>query len=181
MKKTSTVPGFTLIEILTVIALLSIVALGVSQVNFARQSQKEIVKIESQGIVSVLEEIRDNSLIGRAVDFSSTIVTPDSWEITIDTNNHWSIDIFYNSGTPYILQWNGESPYSIFNLTCSNLDATNTQTTSNIDIEYIWDTAKITQGCSGVNNPKKIVFSYGTYDIYNTISLNLLTGTIELD
>jgi len=57
--------AFTLPELLVAIAVISVLALGISQFNFNRLSQKQQIEIEVVKLISLIEDVRNNALIGR--------------------------------------------------------------------------------------------------------------------
>jgi prepilin-type N-terminal cleavage/methylation domain-containing protein len=55
--------AFTLTEILVVIAVIGMLALGVSQINLSRISQNELLATEVVRLVASMEEMRNNAIV----------------------------------------------------------------------------------------------------------------------
>jgi len=55
--------AFTLTEILVVIGVIGILALGVSQINLSRISQNELLATEVVRLVASMEEMRNNATV----------------------------------------------------------------------------------------------------------------------
>ena len=65
MQKYTSRKAFTLIEIMVVIVIIGIVSVGMSNFNFNRLTEAQKVSIATSEIVNMLEEIRNNALIGK--------------------------------------------------------------------------------------------------------------------
>ncbi|USN58466.1 MAG: prepilin-type N-terminal cleavage/methylation domain-containing protein [Candidatus Peribacteria bacterium] len=57
--------GFTLIEILVAISIISILSIGASQVNWSRISEAQKIDSYRGDIKTAIEEVRNNALIGK--------------------------------------------------------------------------------------------------------------------
>lgn len=59
--------AFTLAEILVIMVIIAIIALWSSTLNFNKMSQKQQLDIEMQKIVNIIEETRNNALLGKSI------------------------------------------------------------------------------------------------------------------
>lgn len=157
-------------------------ALGASQLNFSRLSKNQQVNIEIVKIVNIFEEVRNNSLIWRGV--WTTLDLPELWRIQI-SQSLWTISSDYTlNGSTWLSyenwDWNAEVPYTISNITCSNLDNSTTASLS-----WLWtftfDGSDISFSWTNCNNTtlKRISFDYGLGSLTGSVSINTLSGVIE--
>ena len=85
MKKNN---AFTLLEIMIVIALIWIIALWATKINFKLLSDRQRLDWFFYDIKTKIETIQNNALIWKAVKNWTDLVVPDKWQI--DFNNSWS-------------------------------------------------------------------------------------------
>lgn len=76
---------FTLTELLAVIAIITILATWLSTINFKNISNKQNADIFVNKIISRIETIKNNALVGKWI--GTSLQTPYSWEIDIP---HWT-------------------------------------------------------------------------------------------
>lgn len=179
MRKKDIFPAFTLTEIIVSITIISIMALWISKLDFSRLSQKQQIDIEVIKIVSIFEEIRNNSFLWRWVGWAM----PSSWEINFSQAANWSINTTYNGSTSYP-QWDWASPalFSILNITCWNLDwSSNGILTAGWILTFNNGTIDISGiGCNNTSY-RKLIIEYGLWTLKRTITINTLSGIIEVD
>lgn len=147
--KIKSVKAFTLIEILVGISIISIMALGISQMNFSRLSDNQKLDIELSKITSIIEETRNNALIGRWL--GTNLVNPDSWNIQISNNSSsGTINVLYNSWGARVnyKSYSVQKPFSIIEISCKNVDWNSTGTSSNVLLWYTWANAGVDLWCS---------------------------------
>jgi len=120
--------AFTLIEILVWMAILTILIMWATRVNFNYSTNNQKLEIFNNKIASEIETARNNSLIWKWV--GSELIIPDWWKIDFSTNWSWVVITSYLSWTwiennkVSIDEW-----YSISNINCSSdLIATETWT-----------------------------------------------------
>lgn len=178
MKKT--LGAFTLTEILVVIAVIGILWVWLTRLNFSRISQTELVSIESIKILTSLEEMRNNALVWKAEDIDGEI--PISWDMTFDqswgeyitsiTDSSWIRDTIRNTEL--------RNPLEIVTLTCTNLDGSNPWTSSIITISFLtwWDT-QLDWCPAAVTHPRILDIEVWFWSIIRTIRINTLTDVIE--
>ncbi len=167
--------AFTLIEVLVVIAIIGILAIWVSRLNFSRISQNELIALESIKILSSAEEMRNNTLIGKAIDINWLI--PESWYIELNSTNN-SYETSYSGWTlqTQVLR----NPFEILSLTCMRLDETLPWTWSTVRIDFFTNSTTSISWCpASVTNPKILDIEIGRWDIRSTIRINTLTNVIE--
>lgn len=81
--------AFTLTELLVWIAIISIVTLWVTSINFNRLSSKQNLEILTNKIKSNYEFIRNNALSWKWIN--SNLIVPEKWKMEISLNNSWTI------------------------------------------------------------------------------------------
>lgn len=173
--------AFTLPELLVAIAIISVLALGISQFNFNRLSQKQQIEIEVVKLISLIEDVRNNALIGRWV--GTSLVTPTAWNITLsnDTSSGTILTQYYSGSLNTYNTWNTRFPFSIQEIRCENINGSNSTTSRRINLSFTWTLWGINSGCTWIVNPKIIEIDYGLPDLQKTIHFNLLSGVIEID
>lgn len=175
MKKS--IQAFTLVEILFVITIIGVLALGISRVNFSRISQVELLNTESIKLLTSIEEMRNNALVWRAV--SDWVVIPDFWSIAFTNENTYTR--WYD--TEVINQTEMRTPFIVQSISCSNIDFTQTWLVSDItntDIRfYSWGETIITSCPSSIANPAILDIEIWFWDILKTIRINTITNVIE--
>ncbi len=182
MKEKQPNKGFTLVELLVVIVIISILILWSLRINLSRLSQKQETGIELIQIMNVLEEIRDNALIGRWVWVN--LENPDSWKIEVSSNNWGIIESFttiWSTDTPYAnWTWSAKKNREILDLECRNFDESDISPLSGVVI-LTFDGSEIDINATGCTpEEQKILFiRYGNANISETLTLNTLTWVIE--
>lgn len=167
--------GFTLSEVLVVIAVIGILWVAVSNLNFSRISQQELLAIESIKMLATTEEMRNNALVGKAVDINGQI--PESWyiEFNIPSNNY---STSYSGGTLQTQEL--RNPFEILSITCSSLEGNMTAKWSSIKVDFFTNTTTSVSWCpTSVFYPKILEIEIGRWDIRSTIRINTLTNVIE--
>ncbi|MCD5374911.1 prepilin-type N-terminal cleavage/methylation domain-containing protein [Candidatus Gracilibacteria bacterium] len=178
-RKTPTL-GFTLMEILVVISILGILAIGIAQVDFSRLSQNQRIQIEATKILNIVEEVRNNALIGRGVGVD--LNTPDSWSVVFENDSSsGSVTSYYHSGSTSFTGsvWKSPIPFLISSLECRQLDETVDTSSGPFTLVFTGSVGGIT-GCSD-SSYKKLNFIYGGVNFSRNISINTLSGIIEID
>lgn len=179
MRRNAMLSAFTLMEVLTVISILSIIALWASRLDFNRLSQTQKIQIELGKIISTFEEVRNNSLIGRWV--GSQLITPSQWQITIEnTNSSGSITAEYLSGTslePYT-SWESPFPFSISDMKCSNLDTSSQVFTSSGVLVFEWWNISL-EWCSSIDKAKILEFTYWVGSNTKRLYINTLSWIVQ--
>lgn len=144
MKKLFT--WFTLIEVLTVIAILWIIGWGVSQINFNTINDKEKSQTLAQRILGRVQTIRNYSLSWKAI--WASLYTPSSRKIDIQNGTGGMVSSYMNNVWVWIQINDGSysmAPWEIVtNIKC--IQYFNTGTTS--DITWIWSISFTSTGIS---------------------------------
>lgn len=152
--------GFTLIEILTVIAIISIISIWVSNINFNRLSEKQELDIFLNKIINNYEDIRNNSLLWKWI--WNSLEVPEKWKIDFSNTWDWKIISYYYSW--WLWDWieykdnKFEEYYKINKIECSKLDWEDTYYLSNETwtIEIEWSNITLTWAC---NDKKYKIFN----------------------
>lgn len=182
--------AFTLIEVMVWIAIIGIIAYGVSQFDFRAVSQRSQVEIDVSKLVNNFEEIRNNALVGKAVFNSGQLENPEAWRMTLTSTWTFAADYslsgdFSTSSINYdILSWNERVPASILSLECRRINHASPLTISNgwTSIEFRWPDIELRCNNSTYDSKDKLlVIEYGTPSISKTITINTLSGVIEVD
>jgi len=99
--------AFTLIEILVWITIVSILIIWISNINFNTISEKKRLDRSIIKIVSQIETVRNNSLLGKWI--WENLEIPKNYELHIWNTWSWKIVIYYNT-------WSTDSEKQIYNL-----------------------------------------------------------------
>lgn len=85
--------GFTLIELLVVIAIITIMTIWASSMNFNTTSDKQNLDRHMIKIVSYIETIRNNALLGKWIWVNLEV--PNSYKIDFSLNDWWKTQWYY--------------------------------------------------------------------------------------
>lgn len=165
---------------MVVIALIAIITLWVTNVDFNRSSNQQKLAIFTNEIVSKIETVRNNALIWKWI--GTDVETPDSWQIQISDTSSWSVQTSYNlwggpiSSNEYSIIPNAF--YSIWDMRCIQLDGTS-EANWNATIT-INGNEMILSGCS-TDNFKILEFTTSYRDLTQAVQINTLSWLIEVD
>jgi len=169
---------FTLIEILIVITLVSILLIGFSRINLNRLSWKQKLDIETQKIVNIFEEVKNNALTWKAVGVN--LDYPEYWWINLS----WSVVSYYNTGVwnnEVYSSWDPPLNTSISSVRCYDLNESSTAIAGDITLSFSWSQNSISSDC-GLWNPEKIIkFTLSRPPFENTIEFHSISGIIKVD
>lgn len=172
-------PGFTLIEMIVVITIISIIALAVTNIDFSRLSARQKHEIFTNNIITQIETIRNYSFQGKWIGIN--LDTPDTWQIDISWNASWSIVTTYSwavSGTYLPATFNVNPGYQITNIECKNLDESTVSSISGTwSIFFSYDTVNLA-GCSPTTL-KILEFTTSFAEYSDIIRVNTINGIIE--
>lgn len=184
--------GFTLSEILVVIVIIMIMAVGVSNFDFNRITQKQKAEIHSVKLVSIIEEVRDNALIGKAILDAWELKTPGWWriQIDIDGSNNGTLSTYYSILWDFSdeinvdsLYWESEQPFTLQTLECQNINGWAASSISSwMSIWFIGSKMELYCDSTTLDSTDKILnIDYGIGTLSKNITLNTLTWVIEID
>ena len=174
--------GFTLIEILVVIAIIAIITIWAMRINLSRLTEKQIVWIELLEIRTILEEIQNNAFLWKGVWENQS--PADTWEVRISSENGWEIIWLYNLDGAELLYknttWNAKNNNRIMNLECQNYDWS--QSTR---ISWTWglvfDNELIRINSDECSTNQRVLFiRYGNENISESLRFNTLSWVIEI-
>ena len=173
---------FTLIELMVVIALIAMIILGATRIDFNRSSNQQKLAIFTGDIVSKIETVRNNALIGKWI--WTDVETPESWDLIISDTSSWSLETRYSLwGRTIDSEEYSVTPdnfYSIWNLRCIQLDGTTSEIISPDATITIDGSNMILSWCS--NDNFKILEFTTSYRQWNqSVSINTLSWLVEVD
>jgi len=174
--------GFTLIEILTVIAIISIIAIWISNINYNRLSEKQELNIFSNKIINNYESIRNNALLWKWI--WSSLEVPEKWKIDFSNTWDWKIISYYYSWwLSDRIEYKDnkfEEYYEINNIKCSKLNWTEIYNLTNETwtIEIKWSDITLTWAC---NNDKYKILNLviGYKGFQESLEINILNWIVD--
>ena len=127
--------AFTLIEIMVVVALLWIIALWITKLNFNTLSDRQKIDWFFYKIKTSIETTKNNALIWKAIKLSnvSTIV-PKKWKIDFNNSRDWIIISNYYNWSDFI-EYTKIIPNKYYNIEVYN-DSTLISDTGSLLIEW---------------------------------------------
>ncbi len=169
---------FTLIELMVSVAIIGIIALWSTSLNFNKLSNREKLKINNNKIVSTIETIRNNSLMWKWIWVN--LINPKYWRIDFSKVGSWKILVSYNTGG---LDINFTEKNIIFNnwyyidsVICSNLSWTFNNNTLSWVLFISWD--NITwSGASLCNDTRTKKLEIITW--YRNLTWSILINTVS--
>lgn len=176
--------AFTLIELLVWIAIISIIILGSSSLNFNRLNNRQQLDIFTNKIKSNYEEIRNNSLSWKWVLSWWNLINPVKWRIQYSKSNSWTLINNYSiNWTTWLNINNGpifNNWYEISKIECQKIDWTVTTdiTSWTWEIEFIWDEINLQWDCN-TWSPKIIELTIKYKWEQKVITINALSWLIE--
>lgn len=173
---------YTLTELIVIIAIIWILAVWASRINFNPQIDKQNSELFTNNIFTSIESVRNNSLLWKWIWSWTILEHPEKWIINISTTDNWSIN------SKYLNNWVEKNldDFSvdfvnnfskIKELTCKNLDWTNSSISTNIDLEFSWNELSL----SWCNSPEQRVLEITTKykNFENIININSTTWLIQ--
>ncbi len=172
--------AFTLVEIMVGIAIIGIMAISISQINFNRLNDVQKVWIETTKISNIIEETRNNALVGRWVGVN--LITPSNWRVIIRNNGlPWRVTSQYNqSGYTTYSNWDAQTPYTIREIRCKNINGWNSEIATNVQIRFIGEDMDVVSGCTQAK-AKIIEIDFWVPSVLKTIRMNTVSWVIEVD
>lgn len=176
----------TLTELLVAIAVIGIVGVWASMLNFRSLNDKQYLEIFSNKVISEIETLRTNALVGRGVaDNSGNLITPEARRFVISET--WVT-------TSYMLESSDWEPFSTLSmqdwsrtftlkgLGCENSKSENLPLSwKDWEIIFRWDKYSFTWACiSGTEfyyNKLNITLSYG--DLTEELSFDTISWLVE--
>jgi prepilin-type N-terminal cleavage/methylation domain-containing protein len=183
MNSTKIKQAFTLIELLVWIAILSIIVLWASNMNFNRLNTKQELDIFTNNIKSNFEMIRNSSLSWKWI--WTDLDLPEKWKIEYSTSNSWTI---INHTT---FDWDNWSPldmapifktgFSISKIRCLllNWDEEYDIITWTWEIVFVWSNMTLWWDCNP-DTAKILELTIKNKAEAETLLLNTLNWLVEI-
>ncbi len=181
---------FTLIEILVVVAILWLLAIWFSQTNYKAISERQMANIFTNKIITILETVRNNSLLWRgkyddSLSFFSgtgTIEIPFLWTIEIPFSS-WSIVTNYETYTWSIidndLSFSLNKWEEISRITCKTFWSSPTSDDINSTGTIVFEKEKMYITWCPDANAKILQIRTKYKNFGRTITINTINGVIE--
>jgi len=174
--------AFTLIELLVVIAIIWFIGVAASKFNFSRLSQNERLNIQVLQINNVLQEIKNNALIGRWV--GTQTITPDAWKVDISQSASWTITSSYtldNQATwiAYSESWKSENSIFMSELYCEDLTWTRTTISNVASLIIVWNTIKLVSSSCNPQRDKYLWLTLSSWLRETQIKVSSISWVIE--
>ena len=177
---------------MVVIALISIIILGATRVDFNRSSNQQKLAIFTNEIVSKIETVRNNALIWKGIGID--VETPDQWRIIIWNTSPGSIETSYYTWGSWTnsdeYSVNPDSFYEITDLNCISLDNNITEAAAGNRALYIdgnelalseFNTTPTPPSTCSNNGFKILEFTTSYRNLTKTVRINTLSWLIEVD
>jgi len=160
--------GFTLIEIMVVIAIIGILSVWISNIDWNRLSDRQKVTIFKNRVVSQIETVRNNALFWKAV--TNNLVVPNYWKIDIWSG---SLDIDYSTGTLADFQDYENVIFDRF----EKISSISCGGTWSVLIE--WSSLSLSGSCSESDKTLEFDVWYKGDTFDERVSINIINGLIE--
>lgn len=186
MNSKKTLKAFTLVELMVWIAIIWILLLSASKINFNRLNMKQQLDIFSNSVKSNFETVRNNSLSWKWVWVLawSDLIIPQKWKIEYSSYNSWTIlnsTFSWATRSPLNIAPKFKPGYSISKIRCLKLDWTLNNTiglTSTWEIEFIWSNIFLTWACTP-NTSKILELTIKNRSETKIVSINTLNWLVE--
>jgi len=164
-----------------VIAVISIIVLWATRIDFNRWSNEQKLAIFTNEVVSKIETVRNNALVWKGIWID--VETPDSWNIRVSDTGSWSLQTSYDIwATSSISQQYSTTPntfYSIWNMRCIQLDDTTETLSPNADITINGNDMTLS-GCSS-DTFKILEFTTSYRGLNDRVKINTISWLIEVE
>ncbi len=176
--------AFTLVELMAVIAIVSIIAIWTSRVNFSSLSDRQKLDIFSNIWISNYEHVRNNALLWKG--FWTPLIIPEKWKIDFSTQDYGTINTYYYNSWSWVPYQGYSSTWNYFsqltNFTCkrpnNSIENTFTWSTNTGSIIFEGSQITLTWAC----DPGSKILEYNAFyrDFNNIIQINTVNGLIEI-
>ena len=177
---------------MVVIALISIIILGATRVDFNRSSNQQKLAIFTNEVTSKIETVRNNALIWKGI--GTDVETPDQWRIIIWNTSPGSIETSYYTWGSWTISdeysVNPDSFYEITDLNCISLDNSITEPAAGNRALYIDGNELALSEFNVIPTPpstcsndgfKILEFTTSYRNLTKTVKINTLSWLIEVD
>lgn len=173
---------FTLIEIIVVIAIIWVLIVWASRINFNPQIDKQNSDMFTNNIFSNIETIRNNSLLWKWMWSWVKMFYPEKWVVNISKTWSWKIENFYQS---WWISYNYKEIninfindfWKISEIKCRDINWNWYEIINNIDIEF--SGKNITLSWCTYPNDKLLELTTNYKSFSKTIKLSKVTWLIE--
>lgn len=168
--------GFTLVELLIVVAIIWVIASSARFLNFEEINNRKKVELFTATVARWIENIRNNALYGRSL----LAENPEAWRISINLNNSGTVTTEYLSGSTWNIYDDQDSNYTvdfpeyISSISCdTSLDVSS----GTGIILYTGSELSLSGSCSINDKYMTIETWYGSYTW--SLNINSISGVIE--
>lgn len=173
---------FTLMELLVVIAMIAIISIWSSKIDYTKNSNKQLSDIFANKVISTIETARNNAMIGKWI--GTSLQTPYSWEIDIP---HWTgnLSVYTLASSGATRQAYDELSYKlkpqekIETINCITFTGTTLPITSTGTIIFQNQNISFTPLC-GDDSYKILELTTSFQWVENIINFNSINGLIEV-
>ena len=156
--------GFTIIEIIVVIALLAIFTLTATSVDFSRLSVRQEQEIFTNQVIGTIQSLKNFAFQWKWVGLS--LETPSEWTLRISENGNGEIRSSYTTSTASNIAYPSLSiderdNYSISGIICKSFDGSlpdETPTSDTVTLSFISDRIIL----SGCPSPRYTILEFTT-------------------
>lgn len=168
--------GFTMVELLIVIAIIWVIASSANYLNFDDINNSKRVEVFSNSIGRSFENIRNNALYGRSL----LTENPDAWRVSLDMTNSGTIVTEYLSWSVWSTYDDEESNYSVdfpAFISYINCDTSLDVSSGSGVVEYRWSELSFTGSCGITDKYMTIGTNYWWFTW--EVIINSISGVIE--
>lgn len=171
--------GFTLIELMVAITLITILAIGITNIDLSSYSQKQEWEIENNKIISLYETLRNNALFGKWIDTNTT--ASDAWKLTVQTTPYQVSAWYSQSGSWLKYEGISQKPlFTIDTLSCHNIDSSLIEDSpSQIDIIFRADRVSL-DGCTANSSQKLQIHTSYSWKFKKVLEVHTISSLIEI-
>lgn len=178
--------GFTIVEILIVVVLLSIIAVWLSQISFMPQVNNQNSESFTNSVYTNIENIRNNAYLWKGAFDGSELIHPQSWKVNIEIGT-WvqNITAQYLSGSDWYIYNDFKVDFVTLNsyisqIECKKINSSDSLKLNSgaVNIVFNGDTTTFTE-CANTLSGWILEISTRLWDFTKKIQINAITGVMN--